>query len=66
MYLSWLAVALADVNEPEESACVAARMLELSADVASDRTAQRARVVLDRLKPYRDVPQVRELLTAHH
>ncbi|MBB4702448.1 hypothetical protein BJ982_003992 [Sphaerisporangium siamense] len=45
---------------------MAARMLELSADVASDRTAQRARVVLDRLKPYRDVPQVRELLTAHH
>ncbi|GII62831.1 hypothetical protein Skr01_29160 [Sphaerisporangium krabiense] len=65
LYLSWLAVALADANEPEESARVAARMLELSADVASDRTAQRARVVLHRLQRYRDVPQVRELLMAY-
>ncbi|MEV7967379.1 transcriptional regulator [Sphaerisporangium sp. NPDC088356] len=65
LYLSWLAVALADANEPEEAALAAGRMLSLSADVASDRTAQRARVVLARLKPYRDLPQVRELLINH-
>jgi tetratricopeptide (TPR) repeat protein len=62
LYLSWLAVALADANEPEEAAAAAGRMLELSTDVASERTAERARVVLARLEPYGDVPAVRELL----
>ncbi|MEV5569311.1 transcriptional regulator [Spirillospora sp. NPDC052269] len=62
LYLSWLAVALADANEPEEAATVANRMLDLSADVASDRTAQRAQVVLERLRPYRSSPPVAELL----
>ncbi|MEO3809364.1 transcriptional regulator [Sphaerisporangium sp. B11E5] len=63
LYLSWLAVALADANEPEEAVLAARRMLGLSAEVASDRTAHRTRVVLNRLEPYRDVPQVRELMT---
>ncbi|WP_449062517.1 hypothetical protein [Planomonospora algeriensis] len=40
-------------------------MPDLSADLTSDRTTQRARVVLARLKPYSDVPQVRELLTRY-
>jgi hypothetical protein len=62
LYLSWLAVALADANEPEEAAAAARRMLELGVDVASERTAQRGRVVLARLEPYRDVTVVRELL----
>ncbi|GAB3149360.1 hypothetical protein GCM10027161_47230 [Microbispora hainanensis] len=61
LYLSWLAVALVDANEPGEAARAASRMLDLSKDVASDRTARRQRVVLDRLAPYRDMPQVREL-----
>lgn len=65
LYLSWLAVALADANEPEEAASTARRMLELSAEVASDRTAGRARVVLGKLEPFRGVPQVRELLAAY-
>ncbi|WP_157251019.1 transcriptional regulator [Nonomuraea typhae] len=62
LYLSWLAVALADANEPEEAATQARRMLQLSADVASDRTHERALVVLNRLEPYTTVPEVRELL----
>jgi transcriptional regulator with XRE-family HTH domain len=62
LYLSWLAVALADANEPEEAAATAGRMLALGADVASVRTAERARVVLARLEPYRDVPEVRQVL----
>lgn len=62
LYLSWLAVALADANEPEEAAAAAGRMLQLSAEVTSERTAQRAAVVLTRLETYRDVPAVRELL----
>lgn len=62
LYLSWLAIALADANEPEEAAAAAGRMLELSAKVTSQRTAQRARVVLTRLEQYRDVAAVRELL----
>lgn len=65
LYLSWLVVALADANEPEEAACTAGRLLDLSADVASDRTARRTNVVLGRLAPYRDVPQVRDLLANH-
>lgn len=62
LYLSWLAVALADANEPEEAAVVAERVISLSADVASDRTTRRVRVVLDRLAEFRDVPEVRSVL----
>ncbi len=62
LYLSWLAVALADANEPEEAAAVAERVISLSADVASERTAERVRVVLGRLKEFRDVPEVRAVL----
>ncbi|MEV1240754.1 multiprotein-bridging factor 1 family protein [Nonomuraea sp. NPDC050022] len=60
LYLSWLA----DANEPEEAARAAARMFELSADIASDRTAQRGHVVRARLESYRYVPEVRRVLDA--
>ncbi|MEV0124948.1 helix-turn-helix transcriptional regulator [Streptomyces sp. NPDC050703] len=62
LYLSWLAVAYADANEPAEAAAVAERVISLSADVASERTAERVRVVLDRLSEYADVPEVRAVL----
>lgn len=62
LYLSWLAVALADANEPEEAAATAKRVITLSADVASERTAERVKVLLHRLEEYRDVPEVREVL----
>jgi len=65
LYLSWLAVAYADANEPEEAASTAARMFELSADVASDRTAERGRVVLGRLAEFDEVPEVRAVLADH-
>ncbi|MEU0967853.1 helix-turn-helix transcriptional regulator [Streptomyces sp. NPDC005917] len=65
LYLSWLAVAYADANEPEEAADTASRMFELSADVASDRTSERGRVVLARLADFDEVPQVRDLLAQH-
>ncbi|GAA0953340.1 transcriptional regulator [Nonomuraea longicatena] len=65
LYLSWLAVALADANEPEEAVRAARRMLDLSADVASKRAAHRTRVVLKRLAQYRDVPPVQELLNEY-
>lgn len=65
LYLSWLAVAYADANEPEEAAAVAARMFDASADVASDRTDERGRVVIDRLAEFEDIPEVREVLAAH-
>lgn len=64
LYLSWLAVAYADANEPEEAAATAERMLALSAGIASERTAERGRVVLARLADYADVPQVRAVLEA--
>jgi hypothetical protein len=62
LYLSWLVVAYADANEPEEAAATAERMLTLSADLASERTAERGRVVLARLAEFRDVPEVRTVL----
>ncbi|RLU80477.1 transcriptional regulator [Streptomyces griseocarneus] len=62
LYLSWLAVALADANEPEEAAAVAERVINISADVASERTAERVRVVLARLRDFADVPEVASLL----
>ncbi|MFI6514632.1 transcriptional regulator [Spirillospora sp. NPDC050679] len=65
LYLSWLVVALLDANEAEEAAEAAARMLEISAGLTSDRTSERARIVLERLRPYRDVPAVREVLDGH-
>lgn len=65
LYLSWLAVAYADANEPEAAADIARRMFELSADVASDRTSERGRVVLGRLAEFEDVPEVAAVLAGH-
>ncbi|MEV5595010.1 helix-turn-helix domain-containing protein [Streptomyces sp. NPDC052496] len=62
LYLSWLAVTLADANEPEEAAATAERVVTLSAAVTSDRTAERVRIVLGRLAGFRDVPEVRAVL----
>ncbi|MFI5801030.1 helix-turn-helix transcriptional regulator [Streptomyces sp. NPDC051677] len=65
LYLSWLAVALADANEPEEAAAVAERVIAISADVASERTAERIRVMLCRLEDFPNVPEVASLLAEH-
>lgn len=65
LYRSWLAVALADANEPEQAAEEAVRVIELSGDLASDRTAARTRTVLQRLQPFEDVPEVRAVLAEH-
>ncbi|AWK10743.1 transcriptional regulator [Streptomyces spongiicola] len=62
LYLSWLAVAYADANEPEEAAATAERVVSLSADISSERTAERVRVVLARLAEYADIPEVRAVL----
>jgi transcriptional regulator with XRE-family HTH domain len=65
LYRSWLAVALADANEPEQAAAEALRVIELSGDLTSDRTAVRTRAVLERLREFDDVPEVRAVLDAH-
>ncbi|NUW47012.1 transcriptional regulator [Nonomuraea rhodomycinica] len=65
LYLSWLAVALVDAGEPEEAAAAAHRMLDLSADMPSERTAARARDVVARLAVHRAVPEVAALLERH-
>lgn len=64
LYLSWLAVAYADANEPEAAAGTAERMISLSQDLASERTADRARTVMQRLEPFRETPSVNQLLTS--
>ncbi|WP_141582405.1 helix-turn-helix transcriptional regulator [Actinomadura sp. WMMA1423] len=65
LYLSWLAVALVDANEPEEAATAARRMLDLSSDFASDRTARRGRIVLTKLEQHRDISEVHEVLDTY-
>ncbi|MFF7970934.1 helix-turn-helix domain-containing protein [Streptomyces sp. NPDC007905] len=65
LYLSWLAVALADANEPEEAAAVAERIISLASDTSSERVVERVRVILSRLKGYADVPEVAALLAEH-
>ncbi len=65
LYLSWLAVALADANEPEEAAAVAERVISLGADTPSERVAERVRVILGRLQEYAEVPEVAALLAEH-
>ncbi|WP_308164883.1 transcriptional regulator, partial [Nonomuraea sediminis] len=65
LYLSWLAVALVDAGEPEEAAAAAHRMLDLSADLPSARTAARTRDVIARLAVHRAVPEVASLLERH-
>ncbi|WP_030566277.1 helix-turn-helix domain-containing protein [Streptomyces aureocirculatus] len=65
LYRSWLAVALADANEPEQAAAEAQRVIALAGDLSSDRTATRTRVVLERLKSFGSVPEVRSVLTEH-
>ena len=62
LYESWLAVAFADANEPEEAARVASRVIALSGDTASARASERVHVVLSRLAEYSDVPEVRDVL----
>lgn len=62
LYLSWLAVALADANEPEESAATAARMFEVMAWIPSSRAHDRSRAVLTTLRHHRDVPEAAEVL----
>lgn len=63
LYLSWLAVAYADANELEAAAETASRMRALGHS-GSERTAERTRIVLDRLRAFRDVPEVAELLAS--
>ncbi|MFJ2809007.1 helix-turn-helix domain-containing protein [Kitasatospora sp. NPDC087271] len=63
LYLSWLAVAYADANEPEAAAGTAGRMLALGQS-GSERTAERTRIVLDRLRAFRGVPEVAEILAS--
>lgn len=65
LYRSWLAVALADANEPEQAAEEARRVIDTSGDLSSERTAQRARTVLHRLKEHENVPEAREVLADH-
>lgn len=65
LYLSWLVIALADANEPEEAAAVADRVITLAADIPSERTAERVRVILRRLQDFADVPEVAALLAEH-
>lgn len=62
MYLTWLAGAYVDAGEVEQAAATTARALDLAADIASVRPAQRAAAVLRRLEPHRQLPAVRALL----
>lgn len=58
LYQSWLAVALTDANEPETAAHVLMQMLTASANLGSDRLAERTRVVLRKLEPHHGIAEV--------
>ncbi|MFD7499923.1 helix-turn-helix domain-containing protein [Streptomyces sp. NPDC059850] len=65
LYLSWLAMALADANEPEEAAATTERVITLSSSGASERTTVRSAALLKRLEDFQDVPEVASLLAEH-
>ncbi|MEU5700840.1 helix-turn-helix transcriptional regulator [Streptomyces aurantiacus] len=65
LYLSWLAVALTDANEPEEAAVVTERIVSLGSGTSSERVAERLRVIFGRLQDYAGVPEVAALLAEH-
>ncbi|MER0242163.1 hypothetical protein AAHZ94_09025 [Streptomyces sp. HSW2009] len=65
LYLSWLAVALADANEPEEAAAVTERVITLSSEIASERTAERLRVIVQRLQEYSGISEVAAVLAEY-
>ncbi|MEW2148819.1 hypothetical protein AB0909_06160 [Streptomyces albidoflavus] len=52
----------ADANEPEEAAVIAGHVILLSSGMASERTTERVRVVIERLKEFADVREVRAVL----
>ncbi|MDQ0313357.1 hypothetical protein J2S46_008010 [Kitasatospora herbaricolor] len=56
-------MAYPDANEPEAAAGTAGRMFALGQS-GSERTTERTRIVLDRLRAFRDVPEVAELLAS--
>lgn len=62
LYRSWLAMALADANEPEQAAAEGRRVITLCTGMTSDRVINRSRAVLRRLHDFRNVPDVGELL----
>lgn len=65
LYLSWLAVALVDSGEPVGATEVAWRMFDISTSMPSERVMVRQRVVLERLRRYRDVAEVRDLIDSY-
>ena len=62
LYLTWLAGAYMDAREVEQAAIATASAMNLAADVASPRPAERVAAVVRRLKPHHQLPAVRMLL----
>ena len=62
LYLTWLAGAHIDGAEIEQAAAVTGRALALCADVASVRPQDRVAETLRRLRPYRDVSAVADVI----
>ncbi|GDY31060.1 transcriptional regulator [Gandjariella thermophila] len=64
LYLSWLAEARVQAGDVAGGAAIGLRVAEMSARTASARSNERVRVLLGKLRPYRSVPEVRELWDA--
>ncbi|MFF8692666.1 XRE family transcriptional regulator [Streptomyces sp. NPDC015144] len=62
LYLSWLAEAYLTAGEIEQAATTTRRVLELCTGVSSARPRRRLAIVVDRLRPYGDVAEVREVV----
>ena len=63
--MSWLAVAYLDANEPEAAAETTKRMITIASDLSSERLTTRTRIVLDRLRPFATLPDIKDLLSCH-
>ncbi|WP_121160044.1 helix-turn-helix domain-containing protein [Micromonospora pisi] len=61
LYLTWLAEAYLDANEPEQACVTAGRAMRLSFGVGSVRPAKRLDLFLGRLAPYAALPCVGDL-----
>ncbi|MFF8611443.1 hypothetical protein [Streptomyces sp. NPDC015350] len=64
LYLSWLAEAYLTASEIAQAASTIGRALALGHGVASIRPRQRITIMLDKLRSYMDVTEVRDVLEA--
>ncbi|MFI7272706.1 hypothetical protein [Streptomyces sp. NPDC049879] len=62
LYLSWLAEAYLDAGEAEHASLITGQVLDLADGLASTRPLSRSRRLAERLRPYRSIASVGEVV----